>query len=342
MSAISLNYHILGYSLSEYQALGCVITGLTAIPYALRHFAQAMRPDESTWAHVGIGILECIPVIGAIAALIECYLNRAGIFQELIAIPTNFPATHHTLQAQELVTEFGQLPIEEQTRVKDATHALLHTSVTPVELPQIHPATYESNFRWKYLRKLTETSTPASFIETFQSHAPDNIAWHQTSYDGDTVLHWAVRSGRVELINCVLNIPEGRALLNFGSNRVADTPLMTAVEARFVFAHANRAEIITLLLDAQANPNLADQMRITPLSVAAEQGSLPIITLLLQHSTATVQSLSPDAFIVICYVYRQIEKALKEGLDLIITHTDLHALIIDYYWARESTASLER
>jgi hypothetical protein len=344
MNSISLTPHPLRYSLNTAEFLFCCVTA-TAIPYALRHFEQARSSEPTAWKHYFIGVIECFPVLGLIVAVIEriLYTNihshrLATLGRQLIDISSR---SHFTFQAPDCVTQFKQLPPCEQTRLQESVTDLMHSSPQKIEKPQLYSDTHDLMKIWDYLTEKTTleaTPTPEQFIQVLQEITPQGVPWHQTSYFGGSALHWAVRSKRIDVIKYLLNTPEGRAMLNLADNYIVETPLMTATSTKFISSDANREEIVSLLLDAQANPNLISDEGFTPLHVAAERGDLSLIQILLQHRAATINPaipLSDNASTALYYSYYLIDKALKEGLDSVIAHRDVHRHVIDYYFGRD-------
>ncbi len=79
--------HYMGYTLSTKEVCLSVATGLTAIPIALRHFELAFnefcdpsskecRGRSYVWKHLVIALIQCLPVVGAVAALVEAAVAR--------------------------------------------------------------------------------------------------------------------------------------------------------------------------------------------------------------------------------------------------------------------------
>lgn len=75
---LSLHNHSSGYSLTAKEALFSVAT-LSGLSYAKRHWELAHQ--SHFWSHRTIAVLECLPVLGALVALIERIL--AYIFYKL-------------------------------------------------------------------------------------------------------------------------------------------------------------------------------------------------------------------------------------------------------------------
>ena len=65
------SFYLNSYSLSLKETATCLITGLTCIPFAKRHFEMAKTEGSHCFAHKCIAALEFIPVLGAITALTE-------------------------------------------------------------------------------------------------------------------------------------------------------------------------------------------------------------------------------------------------------------------------------
>lgn len=89
--------------------------------------------------------------------------------------------------------------------------------------------------------------------------------------EGETPLHHAARTGRVEL---------ARLLVARGAN--VNTAAPSGFTPLHVASGLNRREMAKYLLDAGANPNAVD-MRGTPLHAATAQGNTEIVELLLQR-----------------------------------------------------------
>lgn len=70
----SLNANPLGYQLTNADLFKSVITGISGVPYAMRHLEEAYKA-EVKWGHRTIAVLESIPVLGALCALIERVVN---------------------------------------------------------------------------------------------------------------------------------------------------------------------------------------------------------------------------------------------------------------------------
>lgn len=68
--------HKKGYSLNNLERVGMC---LCAFPYAMRHYKEAGRSDQSTftrWGHRVIGALEFFPGIGTLVGIIEWVVTR--------------------------------------------------------------------------------------------------------------------------------------------------------------------------------------------------------------------------------------------------------------------------
>jgi len=71
----SLNSHRKHYDISPKDVEISLITGFTGIPYALRHLKCARRVNSHALGHRLIACLEMIPLIGGLAAIIECIVQ---------------------------------------------------------------------------------------------------------------------------------------------------------------------------------------------------------------------------------------------------------------------------
>src|SRR5690348_2780999 len=65
----SLNLHAQQYNLSWQDCGFSLVTGLSGYPYANRHWELAEK--ESNWGHYAIACIQYLPVLGALASLIE-------------------------------------------------------------------------------------------------------------------------------------------------------------------------------------------------------------------------------------------------------------------------------
>lgn len=334
---ISLNAHPERYQVGMIDLYLCSLTLCTAISFAIRHLQQAHKPREAKWGHYILAFVECMPILGAIVALIEYCVYSRRIF-------------HHDgplFQGAHLVTQFQQLPQPEQQCLEKAAFKMLKARASEVHSPHELSGTGEfSNFYFKYC-DMTQNCSPEEFVKNLERDKNSRGSvkpWWAEDYSCDSALHWAVRSGRVELIRHVLNCLEEEGQLFFldeGSYGLLNTPLLTAITTDLVSPRANREEIVELLLDAQANPNLSNEYDKTPLFVASERGYSALIQRLLLHPTATlsfrgcdepIPRLSKEGCAALLMIYRQIEGTLQEGLQLVLAHTDVHPIIAGYYW----------
>lgn len=64
-----MSLYLSNYNLSMRDVGLSLVTGVSGMPYALRHFKKAQTTGN--WGHRVIGVLEALPVAGALVALIE-------------------------------------------------------------------------------------------------------------------------------------------------------------------------------------------------------------------------------------------------------------------------------
>ena len=65
------SFFLTSYNLSFKEAALCLLSGFHCFPFAVRHFEMADMDESYSLAHKSIAILESIPIIGLITALIE-------------------------------------------------------------------------------------------------------------------------------------------------------------------------------------------------------------------------------------------------------------------------------
>ena len=352
MMNISLNTHPEKYHLGVIDLCVCCLTLFTALPFARRHVEQADKYDEATWAHRILAVVECMPILGAIVALIEyCICSRHIWIRPLFEIP---------FQSAQSVTEFQQLPETQQRRLEKTAFKMLKATVSQAHHPQELRGTGIFSADYYGYRDMAQNCSPEEFVQKLKEDKNNRGAsksWWAETYNGQSALHLAIHSGRPELIRHVLDIQKAKqpSLLNKGSEVRLITPLLKAISTNFVSSQANREEIVELLLENEANPNLYDFNRSTPLFAAIETGQIALIRRLLLHENATLcfplafdrvengimilrdgdepqPNLSEQGRAALLITYRQIESALREGLHLVVAHTDLHSIIAGYYW----------
>lgn len=107
----------------------------------------------------------------------------------------------------------------------------------------------------------------------FRLLAAHGVSLDKPDYLGNTPLHNAIGTGRMEAVNSLLNM---RVPLNIRNPRTGSTPL--AIAAEF-----NRVEAARLLLARGVDVELANNQGVTPLSYAASKGHVSIAQLLLDH-----------------------------------------------------------
>ena len=104
-------------------------------------------------------------------------------------------------------------------------------------------------------------------LKTFLQHGADAKA---KTHEGDTALHLAAGGGHYSCAELLL----GRKEVNIQArNRVGYTPLHSAVEA-------GHGDLVTLLLDNNAPPNLSDFSGATPLDIAERNENEKCVELL--------------------------------------------------------------
>ena len=339
---ISLTPHIDGYHLTTADLWLCALTFFTAVPFAQRHFELANEPYTAKWGHRILAVIECMPILGALVALIEYCIASIGVF------PGDM--NDQVFEAEHCVTEYHRLSPEKRQHLEKTIFSMLKETSVQVRYPKI-PEEQRGTLgnRNKYCI-LIQSCTPEEFEQRFQKEA-GIFHWLDYFYEGESALHWAVRSGRIELIKHILSNPLGKQLLNRGSQQERATPLIIAMATHFIWPHANREEIVELLLHSQADPNLSNDRCFTPLFVAITTGQLSLTQCLLLHPTATLSFfrkdfpypgfLSEKGRAVLFIAYQQIESALAEGLQLTIPHKDVHSIIAGYYWRGGSLEKLK-
>ena len=159
-----------------------------------------------------------------------------------------------------------------------------------------------------------------------------------------TVLHLAVSVRNLAFVKCILNSPESRKLIDINQADVSgNTPLMLAARSKNydLLPIAKPEEMVELLLDHDANTNCLDSNCATPLFRVITNGGNPsLIQKFLQHHEATLHfsadqpdpALSDAEWERLSIAYRNIEMALQEGLNAVVTHRDLHSIVSSYYW----------
>jgi len=89
-STWTLNYHQDRYSLSFGEGLLALFT-LSGAPYALRHWHWASQGHENPWRHRLIAVLEIVPILGGIVAIIERIFVTLFTVSPVLAWPTGLP-----------------------------------------------------------------------------------------------------------------------------------------------------------------------------------------------------------------------------------------------------------
>jgi ankyrin repeat protein len=107
---------------------------------------------------------------------------------------------------------------------------------------------------------------------------------HSTWADGETPLHFAARNGSAEAIQVLIDADADLDV----QTEVGRTPLMSVLISN---PPSNLPEIVTLLLDGGANPNLQDGDGNTALHYASRRGSslgvrVEAIAILIEHGAA--------------------------------------------------------
>ena len=336
---MSLIPHIAGYRLTTEDLCLCALTFFTALPFAARHFELANEPYTAKWGHRILAVIECMPILGALVALIEYYIASRGVFPDAIS--------ERVFEKALCVIESQRPSQTKRQQLEKTLFGMLQQPPRSIHFPK------KTKMEWAFSTNrnryciMTQGCTPEEFEQIFQKEAARNVFgkyhWLEMFYEGETALHWAVHSGRIELIKYILSGPRGEQLLNRSSLKGGDTPLMTAMQTQFISPQANREEIVELLLQSKADPNLFNRHHCTSLWVALTTGQLSLTQRLLLHPTAAILSFITDPLVllppvsergraVLLAAYQQIESALAEGLQLTILCKDVHSIIAGYYW----------
>ncbi|GIY35828.1 KN motif and ankyrin repeat domain-containing protein 4 [Caerostris darwini] len=116
-----------------------------------------------------------------------------------------------------------------------------------------------------------------SYLKYFHKFS-DNLVktlMFSTDKEGNNALHFACSNNRFDIVEELLNYDFGPELLT-QKNKSRQTPLMNA-------ASQDSVEMVRMLLEAGADPNLQDNDGSTALMYAAVHGHEPCIQLLLDH-----------------------------------------------------------
>ncbi len=68
-------------------------TGLSGMPYAMRHFKAANETKTNVWEHRLIGFLEAFPILGFLVAVIEVVVSSCLLSKARADVPSNTPHT---------------------------------------------------------------------------------------------------------------------------------------------------------------------------------------------------------------------------------------------------------
>ncbi|CAM9747022.1 unnamed protein product, partial [Laminaria digitata] len=101
-----------------------------------------------------------------------------------------------------------------------------------------------------------------------------------TAILGERALHVAARSGYADIVRSLLE--QSRADPNATDN-TGYTPLMATCDSSYVCG-----EVVRLLLEAGADPALAQEKGLTPLHVVAQQGHMDLVDTLYSRAPATL------------------------------------------------------
>ena len=104
----------------------------------------------------------------------------------------------------------------------------------------------------------------------------DDFIIYGRDADGDTLLHLAIISGHVMLAKVFIEVAPWTDCLNIYNDKLRQTPLHLAVLMKQV-------EIVRLLLDNGANPEMCDHKGDTALHIACRSGNLTMVNEILKQ-----------------------------------------------------------
>ena len=291
MTSVSLHSSYNGYQLSGCEIALCVATVFTAIPYALRHIDQAFDDaDEVSWSHITMGFLECLPILGAIIGLIEYCICSGGIFLRTPQQPAEPPLSTSAAEALPV------MPIAERARLKNSAFKMLQARTSRLE----HGEDYDHTRHELPHSHLWEPDNSPS--AEFRRLLEDSVNKTNRNKKYGTVLHLAAFACTPTFVKCILDLPEGKDLLNIGDGS-GDTPLMEAISSLFEevtlgrrvtspaeitrFRQAvslSKEEMVDAFLDHNAHLNILNSKNETSLFLALKrERSFSLIQKLLQR-----------------------------------------------------------
>ncbi|XP_061163414.1 NF-kappa-B inhibitor alpha-like [Saccostrea echinata] len=121
--------------------------------------------------------------------------------------------------------------------------------------------------------------------ESSEKFTDDDFLIYGRDADGDTLLHLAIISGHVMLAKVFIEVAPWTECLDIYNDKLRQTPLHLAVLMKQV-------EIVRLLLDNGANPEMFDHNGDTALHIACRSGNVTMVKEILKHrESRTVQNL---------------------------------------------------
>jgi serine/threonine protein phosphatase PrpC len=112
-----LNTHYLDYNLSKRNLASSLLTGFSGISYASRHWelSQEVYTKKQVWGHRTIAVIEAIPAVGGLAALIERIIfavNEKKFTPSLTSTP-------HSVESSETLVKKNQSPTVKPRKIQE-------------------------------------------------------------------------------------------------------------------------------------------------------------------------------------------------------------------------------